>query len=901
MMTPARHGTGTPPHFTLAPLALAAALLVAAPAGFAQDAPASANANAACKDASACRFLDTRLAPEERAADLVKRMTLEEKAAQLGNAAPAIPRLRVPKYNWWNEGLHGVARAGVATVFPQAVGMAATWDEALMQKTGDVIATEFRAKYLQTRDPNGGTDWYRGLTVWSPNINIFRDPRWGRGQETYGEDPYLTSRIGIGFIHGLQGNDPKFYKTIATSKHFAVHSGPESNRHREDVHPSAHDLEDTYLPAFRATVTEGKVGAVMCAYNAVNGVPACASTELMEEHLRRAWGFKGHVVSDCGGAANIYRSDALHYTKTPEDGVAAAFKAGMDVICGDYRNKMTTEAGPIVNAVKRGLLPEATVDRSLVRLFSDRFRLGLMDPQTPPPPFASIRPTDYDTPAHRAVALKMAQESMVLLKNDGLLPLANAPKRIAVIGPNADSLDALVGNYNGMPSKPVTVLDGLRARYPQAKIAYATGTGLAGPAEPPVPDANLCADAACKTPGLKMETFAGGDLKGKATRSATSRNAEADWQDDKRDTSTRWTGFLKAPYDGEYGLRYMSNNGYRIWIGDKQVVDAWDVTDAPSIEAGKATLKAGQVVPVRIEAVQKGARGAQKLVWSPPTDLGQEAVDAAKNADLVVFVGGLTANLEGEELKIQVPGFNGGDRTSLDLPAPQQQLLERVSAAGKPVVLVLMNGSALAVNWADKHVNAIVEAWYPGGEGGKAVAGLLAGDYSPAGRLPVTFYKSADQLPAFNDYRMDGRTYRYFKGEVLYPFGHGLSYTSFGYAAPTLAATSIKAGDATKVTVQVSNTGKRDGDEVVQLYVAKPGDTANPTLAGFSRVHLKAGEKRQVTLALDARALSQVDAAGVRRVVPGEYTLHLGGGQPGHAATVNTKLTLSGSAETLPK
>ncbi|WP_239700753.1 glycoside hydrolase family 3 C-terminal domain-containing protein [Massilia sp. 9096] len=849
-------------------------------------------------------YLDPHLSPEQRAADLVSRMTLEEKAAQLGNAAPAIPRLRVPKYNWWNEGLHGVARAGVATVFPQAVGMAATWDEALMQQTGDVIATEFRAKYLQTRDPDGGTDWYRGLTVWSPNINIFRDPRWGRGQETYGEDPYLTSRMGVGFIKGLQGNDPAFFKTIATSKHFAVHSGPESNRHREDIHPSKHDLEDTYLPAFRATVTEAKVDSVMCAYNAVDGVPACANTDLLEAHLRQAWGFKGFVVSDCGAAANIYRQDSLHYTQTPEQAVAAAFKAGMDLICGDYRNGMTTEAGPIANAVRQGLLPQATVDRALQRLFVARFQLGLFDP-APPQAFAAIAPADVDTPAHRAVALKMAQESMVLLKNDGVLPLARAPRRIAVIGPNADSVDALVGNYNGQPGHPVTVLDGIRARFPDAQVDYAPGTGLAGPAEPPVPDGVLCADAACTTPGLKAEHFNGAELAGAPASSTVERNARVDWQDDKRNSSIRWTGFFKAQGAGTYRLRYMSTGPYRIWLGGKQIVDAWDVMDSPSLEAGSATLQAGQVVPIRIEAVQRGARGDQKLVWSPPVDMGQEAVELARRADLVVFVGGLNASLEGEELKIKVPGFNGGDRTSLDLPAPQEQLLERVNAAGKPVVLVLMNGSALSVNWADKHVPAIVEAWYPGGEGGQAVAGLIAGDYSPAGRLPVTFYKSADQLPAFGDYRMDGRTYRYFKGEVLYPFGHGLSYTTFRYATPTLSTASVRAGDAAQlrvdVTVDVANTGKRDGDEVVQLYVEKPNDRANPVLAGMRRVHLKAGEHRQVSLSLDARALSLVDAQGVRKLVPGGYKLYLGGGQPRHAQNVTARLTVTGTAQALPQ
>jgi beta-glucosidase len=397
-------------RFTAAagPLALLASLLLA-------PLVAQAGTPSACVDAKAkCKFLDTSLAPQERAADLVARMTLEEKAAQLGHTAPAIPRLGVPEYNWWNEGLHGVARAGVATVFPQAIGMAA-WDEPMMQKVGDVISTEFRAKYIEHLHPNGGSDFYRGLTVWSPNINIFRDPRWGRGQETYGEDPYLTSRIGIGFIKGLQGDDPKFYKTIATSKHFAVHSGPESNRHKESVFPSSHDLEDTYLPAFRATVIEAKVQSIMCVYNAVNGVPGCANDELMENYLRKSWGFKGYVVSDCGAAANIYREDSLHYTKTPEEGVAVGFKAGMDVICGDYRNNMTTEVQPIINAVKQGLLPQTVVDRSLTRLFVGRMQLGMFNSYASLP-FASIKATDYDTPANHAVSLEMAKKSMVLLR-----------------------------------------------------------------------------------------------------------------------------------------------------------------------------------------------------------------------------------------------------------------------------------------------------------------------------------------------------------------------------------------------------------------------------------------------------------------------------------------------------
>ncbi|RYZ85208.1 MAG: glycoside hydrolase family 3 protein, partial [Moraxellaceae bacterium] len=435
-----------------------------------------------------------------------------------------------------------------------------SWDEPLMQKVGDVISTEFRAKYVEHLHPNGGSDFYRGLTVWSPNINIFRDPRWGRGQETYGEDPYLTARIGIGFIKGLQGDDPKFYKTIATSKHFAVHSGPESNRHKESVFPTPHDLEDTYLPAFRATVTEAKVQSIMCVYNAVNGVPGCANEELMENYLRKSWGFKGYVVTDCGAAANIYREDSLHYTKTPEEGVVVGFKAGMDVICGDYRNHMTTEVQPIINAAKQGLLTQSIIDRSLVRLFVGRINLGMFDAPASLP-FAKIKATDYDTPAHHAVSLDMAKKSLVLLKNDGLLPLKKTPKTIAVIGPNADSFDALVGNYYGKPSKPVTVLEGVRARFPESNIVYVEGTGLVGPAEPPVPDSAVCLDAECKTPGLKAEHYAGAKLAGEPTLTRTDTNARFDWQGEERESSMRWTGYLKAPKSGDYQFRFLSEGG----------------------------------------------------------------------------------------------------------------------------------------------------------------------------------------------------------------------------------------------------------------------------------------------------------------------------------------------------
>ncbi|WP_374471318.1 glycoside hydrolase family 3 C-terminal domain-containing protein [Phenylobacterium sp.] len=821
---------------------------------------------------------DVQRDPEQRAAALVAAMTLEEKSRQIGHAAPAIPRLGVPAYNWWNEGLHGVARAGFATVFPQAIGMAATFDPALMQESAGVISTEFRAKYAERVAPDGSTDWYRGLTVWSPNINIFRDPRWGRGQETYGEDPHLTGRMGVAFIRGLQGDDPKYFKTIATSKHFAVHSGPESNRHREDVHPSAHDLEATYLPAFRATVTEGKVQAVMCAYNAVDGIPACASEDLLETRLRKAWGFKGHVVSDCGAAANLYREDSLAWVKTPEEAIAKALGAGMDLVCGDYRADWNMEAGAVVSAVQKGVMPEALVDRALTRLFADRIRLGLFDAPAAVP-FSEITAGQNDTPEHRAQSLKMAKASMTLLKNDGLLPLKAAPRRIAVIGPNADSVDALIGNYYGTPSQPVTVLAGLKARFPNAQIVHVEGAGLVGPAAPPVPDAAFCVDAACRTKGLRQETFAGVNLEGAASETRTVANAAFDWTGD-RQSSARWTGFITAPETGEYRFRFASDNGYRVFVDGKAVVDEWGVGDAPSILDGAIRLEAGKRYPIRVEGFQRGVKGRQRLVWSLPGANGDDVVAAARNADLVVFVGGLTARVEGEEMKLEVPGFAGGDRTSLDLPAPQQQLLQRVHATGKPVVLVLMNGSALSVNWADANLPAIVEAWYPGGEGGHAVAQLIAGDYSPAGRLPVTFYRSADQLPPFGDYRMAGRTYRYFTGETLYPFGHGLSYTRFAYAGARAEAPAQ--GRPASVSVDVTNTGGMDGDEVVQLYLSHPGKAGAPvrTLQGFQRIHLKRGETRTVRFTLDDRALSVVDDKGERRVEPGRVEIFVGGGQP---------------------
>ncbi len=850
-------------------------------------------------------WLDTAKTPEARARALVAQMTLEEKAAQYQHSAPGIARLGVPAYNWWSEGLHGVARAGEATVFPQAIGLAATFDTPRMHTVADVIGTEFRAVYNRDFTPEKGTGIYHGLTVWSPNVNIFRDPRWGRGQETYGEDPVLTAQMGVAFIRGLQGDDPKYLKTVATVKHFAVHSGPEADRHRDDIHPSAHDVVDTYLPAFHAAVTDAKVAGLMCAYNAVNGVPACAYQPFMQDALRKDWGFKGYVTSDCAALGDIYQPTSHAYVKTPEEAIAVAIKAGTDLNC-DFNGNKTFYPETVVNAVKSGQLTEAEVDTSITRLFEQRIRLGLFDPAAAVP-YSKITAADLDTPAHQALSEKTAEAAMVLLKNDGLLPLKAAPKRIAVIGPNADSLDALVGNYNGTPSKPITVLAGIKARFPQSQVDYVIGTGWVSPPLEDVPNAVLCIDAACTQPGLKFEEFQGAKLEGAAVATRTDPNAKFSWGKptrQERESSTRWTGFIKAGESGPYNFRYTGDTGYRIYVDNKLVADVWD-TAWPTSDT-QIELKAGQTYAFKVEAIQKGSRADQKLQWSRPSAGDSQALDAARNADLVVFVGGLTARLEGEEMRVAAPGFAGGDRTSLDLPAPQEKLLERLKGVNPSTVLVLMNGSAMSVNWADANLPAIIEAWYPGGEGGQAVAGLLAGDFSPAGRLPVTFYKSANDLPPFKEYSMKNRTYRYFGGEVLYPFGYGLSYTKFAYAKPVVSATSVKAGGAVTVSVNVTNSGGRDGDEVVQLYTSRKADGAPiRALQAFQRISLKTGETRKVTFTLDAKAMSVVDADGHRQVDAGPVDVWIGGGQPverpglAKPAGVATMITVTGK-KTIP-
>jgi beta-glucosidase len=860
------------------PLFLLLALVARASIGRAQENPAPA-------------YKNTKLSFEERARDLEQRMTLEEKVSQLGHTADAVERLGIPEYNWWNEGLHGVARAGVATVFPQAIGLAATFDDALLFQDADAISTEFRAKYNDGKSKDGSTAWYKGLTVWSPNINIFRDPRWGRGQETYGEDPYLTSRMGLAFVKGLQGDDPHYLKTVATPKHFAVHSGPEATRHEVDVTVSRHDMEDTYLPAFRATIMDGHAESIMCAYNSINGEPACANKVLLTEHLRDGWKFKGYVVSDCAAIEDI---SAHHkFKSTQEEGVATALAAGTDLICGSPQARVHLEREAALNAVHQGTLAEATLDTAITRTLTARFRLGMFDPPEQVP-WSKLGASANDTPAHRDLALRTARASIVLLKNDLLkdgnhfLPLKKIYPRIAVIGPDADSLDALEGNYNGTPSAPVTVLNGIRKRFSSSKIRYVQGTGLIGTVVSPIPSGALYTSGARTHHGLKAEYFDNIKLEGEPVLRRTDAEVNFVWAFNgvspklASNYSARWAGVLSPSETADYIVGFTGQDGYRVWINGDLLADDWTAHRPSTTQTKPIHLEKGKAYSIKIEYFQTVRSAEAKLIWGVPGREEKEAVRAARESDLVVMVLGLSARIEGEEMKVKADGFSGGDRTAIDLPAPQEQLLESVHAAGKPVVLVLTNGSALAVNWANDHVSAILEAWYPGEVGGTAVAEALAGDFSPAGRLPITFYKSIEQLPAFEDYSMASRTYRYFSGEPLYPFGYGLSYTTFQYSDAAASSASIESDSAITVSAKVTNQGATDGDEVVQLYLTHESvaGAALRELRGFQRIHLARGQSQIVSFNLRDRDLSVVDADGMRRIVSGTVKAWIGGGQP---------------------
>jgi len=807
-------------------------------------------------------------------------MTLPEKISQMVHTAPAIERLDVAKHNWWNEGLHGLGRAGSATVFPQAIGLAATWNDGLIHEMATAISDEARAKHHEA-NRRGMQEMYTGLTYWSPNINIFRDPRWGRGQETYGEDPYLTSRMGVAFVKGLQGDKPDYLKLVATPKHYAVHSGPESLRHEFDARINEKDMREFYLFAFEATIKEAKAASIMGAYNRTNGEPCCASHTLLEKILRQEWGFEGFVVSDCEAIRDIFENHKV--VATAEEAAAMAVENGCELNCGQVYVAL-------LEAVEQGLIAEDTIDQAVTRLFIARYRLGMFDPPEMVP-YAATPIDVLNSPKHQKLALQVARESIVLLKNeDGLLPLSKDVESIAVIGPNADDMQILLGNYHGTPVTAVTPLEGIRRSVSlETTLYHAPGCALADgmPLMQPIPTAHLRpANPQGGETGLTGCYFDNVLFTDEAQMERTDRQVTFTWKDSSplsgqwgEHFSVQWDGFLVPPVSGTYCLGGYGFSEYLLFLDDEMLVYSKQ-PHHPVLQSKAVELEAGRFYRLRLKYLNEGLDPQIQLLWSvPDVNYESQALEVAQKADVIVMVMGLSPQLEGEEMPIQIDGFAGGDRTDIKLPATQERLIQKIHALGKPIVLVLNNGSALAVNWAQEHIPAIVEAWYPGQAGGTAIADVLFGDYNPGGRLPLTFYQSVEDLPPFDDYELSGHTYRYFDGQPLYPFGHGLSYTSFRIDNLRLSQNKVRADDSIRISVDITNTGDRDGDEVLQLYTRN--ETASGTqplkeLKGYQRLHVQSGETRTVTFDL---AISQLATIGedMRWVIePGSVQLMVG-------------------------
>ncbi|HLP71619.1 MAG TPA: glycoside hydrolase family 3 C-terminal domain-containing protein [Bacteroidales bacterium] len=835
-------------------------------------------------------FRNPSLPLEERLNDLISRMTLKEKADQLVYTAPAIPKLGIPSYNWWNEALHGVARAGYATVFPQSITIANSWDEGLMFNVANAISDEARAKYHEFQR-RGKTGIYQGLTFWSPNINIFRDPRWGRGHETYGEDPYLTGRLGYEFVKGMQGDDPKYLKTVATAKHYAVHSGPEPLRHQFNAKVSEVDLRETYLPAFRTLIVDAGAYSVMGAYNMFRDFPCCANPVLYGI-LRNEWGFKGYIVSDCGAISDFYR-----FTKVAKDAAEAsamAVKAGTDLECGsDYRSLMT--------AVDRGLITEDDINVAVRRVMTARFRLGMFDPDEAVP-YAQIPFFVNCSDFNNSLARDAARESIVMLKNENnALPLSKEIKTIAVIGPNADNFESLIGNYNGIPKDPVTILKGICNKVtPVTKVIYAEGSDLAEGIHNLTPVPSRFLQTADGKQGAFGEYFNNREMKGEPVFARVDDNIDFYWEHlspryDMPDDNfgVKWTTWLVPEQSGTYAIGGWGSSAYEILLDGKRLISSRNEHHAFHTERS-AELEAGKKYKIEVLYRNFAGDADMKLLWTPPRpSILNDAVAAAKQADAVVLVLGLSQRLEGEEMPIKIEGFSGGDRTSLNLPAVQEQLLDAVSATGKPVIVILTNGGALSVNKAQEKASAILLAGYGGQQGGNAVADVLFGDYSPAGRLPVTYYKSIDQIPAFENYDMEGKTYRFFRQDPLYPFGFGLSFTTFEYSNLSIPEKAA-AGEKVTVSVTVTNTGKIEGDEVVELYLTdEKATTPRPVrqLEGFKRVNLKAGESKDVEFVLQPRQFSIINNKEKRVVEPGYFTISVGGKQPGFKGYLDPSFT----------
>jgi len=828
-------------------------------------------------------FRDSSFPVEQRLADLIGKLTLEEKVAQLMMASPAIPRLGIPAYHWWNEGLHGYARSGVATVFPQAIGLAATWDPELMQRIGDVVSTEARAKYNAELAEHGGTRIYHGLTIWSPNINIFRDPRWGRGQETYGEDPFLSGTLAVGFVHGLQGTDLHHLKTVATLKHYAVHSGPEPLRHSFNAVPGMEDLWETYLPAFQTGIIQGQALSVMSAYNAVDGVPAPANAYLLNEVLRRQWGFSGAVVGDVDTVADVWSGH--HYSKDAAEASAACLKAGNDLCSGESYKALP-------EALARGLITQKDIDLALSRLLRLRFSLGQFDPAEQVS-FSKIGLDQVATEASDRLALEAARKSMVLLKNDGLLPWKREQLyTVAVIGPTADNHSALLGNYAGKPAKPVTLIEGLRAKLEPLGVKV-----LHEPAVPLVegfvkdlalPEAALVSGPELKERGLHLEVYDNPEFSGKPLLEKQDTELMRRWNAwtlsgdiNVKNANLRWSGAVQAAEEGDYEFVVISSGEVMFNVGDQQSRFEASEERQPARHLLTQHLRKGEACPLVLEFRQgEKPQGHIELRWHPPVrgDAYKAALAAARQADQIVLALGITPELEGEEMPVKLPGFDGGDRSTLQLPATQRRLLEDVAALGKPVTVVLTTGSALSLDGSK--AGAIVCAWYYGQQGGAALAEILLGECNPSGRLPVTFYASDADLPAFTDYSMRGRTYRYFTGKPLYAFGHGLSYTKFEYSNLLLPHGVLSAGQVFMANVTVRNGGDVAGDEVVQIYASEQGERADRPLrklVAYKRVHLAPGESRSLELEVNTGRMAHWEESSRSLVVERTtYTLSAG-------------------------
>ena len=884
-LTPASSFRGTP--FPKIAIFLAAILLISriAPA---QNGPGK------------LPYQNTGLTFEQRVNDLVGRLTLEEKVSQMLNAAPAIERLGIPAYDWWNETLHGVARTPYrVTVYPQAIAMAAAFDTNALRRMADYSALEGRAIFNKASQTGKAGQRYIGLTYWTPNINIFRDPRWGRGQETYGEDPYLTAMLGKAFVHGLQGNDPKYLQAAACAKHYAVHSGPEPSRHVFDVAPTDYDLWNTYLPAFKELVVHADVAGVMCAYNAFKGQPCCGSDELMTDILRNQWNFKGYVTSDCWAIDDFYKNHKTH--PDAESAAADAVYHGTDLDCG------TDSYKALVKAVRDGKITEKQIDVSVKRLFMIRFRLGMFDPASMVR-YAQTPESVLESPGHKAHALQMARQSVVLLKNENhILPFSSSIRKIAVIGPNADNPISVLGNYNGVPSEIVTALQGIKTRAGnQVQIVYERGVNFTNDTLLAYADISDQYSWEGK-PGFKAEYFNNTALSGEALQTRMEKTVDNSWQEGEIVTgvlkaynfSARYTTNFTPSRAGEITFELDADDGYRFSVDGKIQIDAWS-RNRWGARTYRLICEKGRTYRLVVEYLQTEGKASVKLRTGSFEKTDFTALsNRVKDADAIVFVGGISPQLEGEEMRVNYPGFNGGDRTSILLPKVQTDIMKSLKATGKPIVFVLMTGSAIAMPWEAENLPAIVNAWYGGQSAGTALAEVLFGDYNPSGRLPVTFYKSDNDLPPFENYSMENRTYRYFKGQPLFPFGYGLSYTTFVYSNLVITRSTAK-GNMVNVSANVKNNGKAGGDEVVQLYLSDTGASvrmALRALKGFKRIHLDSGESQTVQFALPAEAFANPEDHNDSHILAGTYQVSVGGGQPGVKGVQPSSSIVQGSVQ----